>query len=333
MIVPSSLPLNQNLIFYYLNLLYQHDPFVIYLYQKSLNKYYYKVYGLTIGSELELPELSPVQNIKVDVSIGFGKVPEHLPEVRGSGVLFEAAFNDFLFKFEGIGRYRVQNGSRIIVQPEKEALPEELRLVLLGSSIGALLHQRGMLAIHGSAITDGKQTAILSGQSGVGKSTLAAGLHELGYSVIADDISVIGQNGKHFIVESGIPHLKLWKDVLVHLNKVDDFSKVRPQLEKYRIPVTVLAEESPSLSKIVILSSSNSTDFSYSEILGKDKFHELRDNTYRLQFIDKMNQTEVHFRNLSQLVNSIQMFNANRPADPLNILDFANYMSEIIFKT
>jgi hypothetical protein len=297
-----------------------------------LINYYYKVYGLYIGSELELPELSPVQNIKVDVTIGFGEVPEHLPEVRGSGVLFEAALNDFLFKFEGIGRYRVQNGSRIIIQPEREALPSEIRLVLLGSSIGALLHQRGMLAIHGSAITDGKQTMILSGQSGVGKSTLAAGLLELGYSVIADDISVIGQNEKQdYIVESGIPHLKLWKDVLVHLNKADDLSRVRPQLEKYRIPIPVLEEETASLSKIVILRPSNSTDFSYSEILGRDKFHLLRNNTYRLQFIDKMNQTEVHFRNISQVVNSIQMFHANRPQDPLNILEFAKYISKIIF--
>ena len=299
-----------------------------------MNKYYYKVYGLTIGSELELPELTPAQNIKADVIIGFGKVPEHLPEVRGSGILFEAALNDFLFKFEGIGRYRVQYGKRITIQPEKEALPAEIRLVLLGSSIGALLHQRGMLAIHGSAITDGKQTAILSGQSGVGKSTLAAGLLELGYSVIADDISVIGQNGKqHFIVENGIPHLKLWKDVLVHLNQAEVLTKVRPQLEKYRKPIPVLEEETPSLSKMVILNVSNSKDFSCSEILGRDKFHLLRNNTYRLQFIDKMNQTEAHFRNLSQLVNSIQMFHVDRPGDPLNVREFAKYMSEIIFKT
>ena len=297
-------------------------------------KYYYKVYGLTICSELELPELTPVQNIEEDVTIGFGKVPEHLPQVRGSGVLFEAALNDFLFKFEGIGRYRIQYGRRIIIQPEREALPAEIRLVLLGSSIGALLHQRGMLAIHGSAITDGKQTAILSGQSGVGKSTLAAGLLELGYSVIADDISVIGLNGKqHFIVENGIPHLKLWKDVLVLLNQADDLAKVRPQLEKYRKPIPVLKEETPGLSKMVILSVSNSTDFSHAEILGRDKFHLLRNNTYRLQFIDKMNQTEAHFRNLSLLVNSIQMIHASRSHDPQNTLEFAKYMSEIIFKT
>jgi hypothetical protein len=284
-------------------------------------KYYYKVYGLIISSELELPELSLAQDIKTDVTIGFGEVPEHLPEVIGSGVLFEAAANDFLFKFEGIGLYRVQNGSMITIQPEREALPSEIRLVLLGSSFGALLHQRGILAIHGSAVTDGKQTAILSGQSGVGKSTLAAGLQELGYSVIADDISVLRQTrDQGFRVENGIPHLKLWKDVLAHLNHPDELPKVRPQLEKYRKPVPVPEEETPGLSRVIILSPSNSRNFSYTEILGKDKFHQLRDNTYRLQFIDKMNQTEAHFRNLSRLVNSVTMLEVNRPHNPLNIL-------------
>ena len=299
-----------------------------------MSKYYYKVYGLCIGSELELPELIPVEDPEVNVTIELGNVPEHLPVIRGSGVLFEAAPNDFLFKFEGIARYRVQNGSRITIQPEREALPSEIRLVLLGSSIGALLHQRGMLALHGSAISDGIQTVILTGTSGVGKSSLAAGLIELGYSVIADDISVIGQNGqRQFIVEPGIPHLKLWKDVLAHLNKSDDLSKVRPHLEKYRMPIPVLAKESPVLSTILILNPSNSREFAYSRIIGREKFHLLRNNTYRLQFIDRMNQTEVHFRNLSRLVNSIQMYDVNRPRDPLNILEFAEYIAGIVFST
>ena len=215
-----------------------------------MNKYHYKVYGLNLCSELELPELTPVQGSLADVTIGFGMVPEHLPEVTGSGILFEAAENDFLFRFEGIGRYRVQKGSRIVMQVERAALPSEIRLVLLGSVMGALLQQRGMLALHGSAVTDGRQTVIFSGQSGVGKSSLAAGLHELGYSVIADDISVIVQNGKHgFSVENGIPHLKLWKDVLLHLNQVTDLPKVRPELEKYRKSISVPGENTPALSR------------------------------------------------------------------------------------
>lgn len=283
-------------------------------------------------SELELPELIPAQPVEEDVTIVFGEVPEHLPEVRGSGVLFEATFNDFLFRFKGIGRYRVQSGRKIIIQPERDAVPSEIRLVLLGSSIGALLHQRGMLAIHGSAVTDGHRTAILSGQSGVGKSTLAAGMLELGYSVIADDISVIGLNGKkQFIVEQGIPHLKLWKDVLAHLDQADGLDKIRPRIEKYRKPIPVPEEGTPVLSKMVILSPSHSAEFIYSEILGKDKFHQLRDSTYRLQFIDKMDQTETHFRNLSRLVNSIQMFHASRPPDLQTMVEFAKKLSENIF--
>jgi len=299
-----------------------------------MSRYFYKVYGLCLGSELELPELNPVQNTRVDVTICYGKVPEHLPEIKGSGVLFEAAQDDFLFKFQGIGRYRVQDGCRITLQPEREALPSEIRLVLLGSSIGALLHQRGMLAIHGSAISDGHQAVILTGQSGVGKSALAAGLIELGYSLIADDISVIGKNEEQqFIVEAGIPHLKLWKDVLAHLKKSNDLSKVRPHLEKYRMPIPVLEKESPGLSKMLILNPSNSKDFSYSEILGREKFHLLRNNTYRLQFIDRMNQTEAHFHNLSKLVNSIKMLDVSRPREPLNIMEFAKYISEVVINT
>ena len=300
--------------------------------QRNLN-HHYRVYGLDITSELELPELAPAGPFQEDVIIRFGEVPEHLPEVRGSGVLFEATTNDFLFKFKGIGRYRVQDGNRILIQADKGAHPEEIRLVLLGSCIGALLHQRGMLALHGSAITDGHQTAILSGPSGAGKSTLAATFFELGYSVIADDISVIGYNEKQqFIVEHGIPHLKLWKDVLVHFNHSDEFAKVRPRLEKYKKPIPLLEERAKPLTMMVILNPSNSRDFKYTEIRGLAKFHQLRDHTYRLQFIDKLDQTEAHFRNLSLLVNSIQMFQANRPQNLQEVVEFAENMAEFIFK-
>lgn len=298
-----------------------------------MNSYHYTVYGLNIGSELELPELTPARMMQPEVAIGFGTVPEHLPGIRGSGVLFEAAFNDFLIKFEGIGRFRVQNGNRITIQAEKEALVSDIRLVLLGSGMGSLLHQRGVLAIHGSAITDGRHTAIISGPSGSGKSTLAAGLFELGYSVIADDISVIYGNGKaQFNIAAGMPHLKLWKDVLTHLNLSGNLTKVRPQLEKYRKPIPLPQEESPYLSKVIMLNPSNERNFSYAEVLGREKFHLLRSNTYRLRFIDKMDQTEVHFRNLSHLVNSIQMVQVNRPYHPLNIMEFAKYVSDVIFE-
>jgi hypothetical protein len=134
-------------------------------------------------------------------------------------------------------------------------------------------------------------------------------------------------------VAHGIPHLKLWKDVLDHLKQADELAKVRPQLDKYRKPIPLAAEETPLLSQVVILSPSNKKEYSLSEVLGREKFHLLRSNTYRMQFIDKMELTEGHFRNLSLLVNSIQMLEARRPHNPLNIMEFARYVSENIFNS
>jgi len=298
-----------------------------------LSTYQYKVYGLTLSSELELPELIPAQITDPDVTITFGEVPEHLPVIKGSGVHYEAANKDFLFRFEGIGQFRVQNGNRITIQSEQNTHPEEIRLFLLGSNLGALLHQRGMLAMHGSAVSDGHNTTILSGKSGSGKSSLAAGLLELDYAVIADDISVICRNeNQEFYVEKGIPHMKLWKDVLAHLNQPLDLKKVRPQLEKYKKPIDDKHVSTTALAKIVVLSSTNVPGFRHSDIFGADKFHALRNNTYRLQYIDKLNQTKTHFQSMSQLVSSIQMFHAQRPRSPLTVKEFAYYVSENIIK-
>ena len=50
-----------------------------------------------------------------------------------------------------------------------------------------------------------------------------------------------------------------------------------------------------------------------------------------MQFVDKMEQTEVHFRNLSLLVNSTQMFDVQRPHNPMNIMEFAKYVAGMVF--
>ena len=51
----------------------------------------YTIFGLTIRSPLEIPELTPAETESVDVDIKFGKNPTGLDDVRSSGILFEAA--------------------------------------------------------------------------------------------------------------------------------------------------------------------------------------------------------------------------------------------------
>lgn len=298
-----------------------------------MKNHYYNVHGLTICSEIDLPELVTVKEHGPDVWIRIGHVPDHLPIINGSGVLYEAAQDDFLLKLDSIAKYRVQTGKYITIDSKASARPEEVRLFLFGSAMGALLHQRGMLAMHASSVKKGGKGFLIAGTSASGKSTLSAGLLKKGYSIISDDISVIAleKEIEHFIYP-GMPHLKLWKDVLVHMNENLNLEKVRPMLEKYKKPTIPGKKLNPvKLDKIVVLSTKNTPGYYVEEVHGFEKFNLLRQNVYRIQFVDKLCRIESNFKNLSKLATETKVFLVKRPLSPLKIWELAIFVEDNIF--
>jgi hypothetical protein len=117
---------------------------------------------------------------------------------------------ELLLKVEGIGRFRIHDGVRIAWHREGEDVSDQdLRTFLLGSAVGALLIQRGMLVLHGNALEKSGRAIVCLGHSGAGKSTLAYGLMEQGWRLLADDLVAITPEG---LVLPGIPRIKLWHD-------------------------------------------------------------------------------------------------------------------------
>ncbi|MDF1573604.1 MAG: hypothetical protein P1P86_00225 [Bacteroidales bacterium] len=291
----------------------------------------YRVNGLNLSSEIELPELVSSNVQKPDVWIRFGSVPDHLPEAAGSGVLYEASKDDFLFKLNTVAKYRVQNGKYITIEPLETTDQKEIRLFLFASTMGALLHQRGMLAIHGSCVAKENKGIIFTGISSAGKSTIAAGFYIKGYSVITDDIAVIDNSEKKHFIHPGIPHLKLWQDVVYYMNEESNLERVRSELEKYRKPIPALK---PSihvpLEKIILLTTKNTPGFHFEEVFGADKFQILRQNTYRVQFLEMLNQLEIHFKNISSLASSIPLYKVERPSSPLQVMELTDYIEKHI---
>ena len=115
--------------------------------------YKYFVFGLHIHSELELPELiSDNSDMPADVKITIGDTPDSLPNAQNQGVTFQIADNELLLGLKGIARYHVKDGNQISISPKENSDEKDIRLFLLGSCFGALLHQRKILALHASAI-------------------------------------------------------------------------------------------------------------------------------------------------------------------------------------
>src|ERR1700722_6370214 len=132
-------------------------------------------------------EISPAS---AAVSIERGDVPLHLENPTLQNNWWQTSVGEYLLRVPGVAAFHVTS-SRITVCPEPAADDTAVSLYLFGSVMGALLHLRGVLPLHGSAVLlpDGKGVAVFTGASAAGKSTLAAALTQRGCSLMADDIA------------------------------------------------------------------------------------------------------------------------------------------------
>ena len=117
---------------------------------------------------------------------------------------------DLRLTVESIGRFRISNAEQIAWQrADGSVSDQDLRTFLLGSAVGALLIQRGMLVLHGNALERDGEAIVCVGHSGAGKSTLAYALMKQGWRLLADDLVAITPDGQ---VLPGVPRIKLWHD-------------------------------------------------------------------------------------------------------------------------
>jgi hypothetical protein len=257
----------------------------------------YVAYGLRILSDLPLPELDSRADGEIpQIRIERGPVASGLENPTLQGGLFETSPGKFLLRMEGVARYLVTGGDRIVIDLAPDADPGSVRLFLLGSVFGALLHQRGLLPLHASAIETPKGAVLFAGFSGAGKSALAAAFHVRGYTVIADEICAL--DGDH--VRPAVPRLLLWPDVIEELKLRDgEIRQVRPNVRKFHVP---LKKEQPTDSLRVhglyILNVSSGQrpgrDFEITRSSGVGKLQTLIDFTFRRQFAAGMESDYVN---------------------------------------
>lgn len=290
----------------------------------------YSAFGLIIHSEIECPELIQATG-NPDVTISLGNVPSELDNPLFSGVRFQANGQEFLLTVDGIAKYLVKNGNSIIIDMIPNSNLSDVRLFLLGSAIGAIIHQRGLVPFHGSSIKIGNTAIILSGFSGAGKSTLAAAFRQKGYQLLSDDVSVVSLSDEGFpIVYPGYPQMKLWNDSIIKLgDDPSNYSKVRKQIEKHNIPITASFWDKPlPLSKIFIIVSSNLGELKIEPIRGIEKFNQLKTHTYRFNFVAGTQMKTNHFNSLDLLAKNVVVLKLTRPTGKFMFDELINLVLE-----
>ncbi len=272
----------------------------------------YRLFGLNLRSEIDLAGLAPpVAAGAPDVEIAFGPVPasDH------SG--YRATEDGTLLSVAKVGRYLIREGRQIVVDPAPGASERNVRLFLLGSAIGALLHQRGLLPLHANAIDIGGRAVAFSGHSGAGKSTIAAWFHDRGHRILADDVCVIGfdESGRA-LAYPGIPRLRLWREALEASGRdADAYVRSFDDTDKYDVPTRNEAGPEPvPLAAIYLLRKADEggSDADIDRLKGVDAVETLVANTYRGGYLSMIGRTSEHLHACIRVARAVPVFRAQR---------------------
>jgi hypothetical protein len=163
----------------------------------------YVLCGLRLRSEVEL-DLPSSTDEGCDVEVRWGSdIHDSSEPPRGEVIAayesgdttwYTATWSGsgYLFRFRNVGEFVISGDlSEVIVRRDRSGRAELLPILLAGTVCSFLLALRGETVLHASAVSiDGSALAFV-GQSGRGKSTLAALLCVDGAALVTDDVLVV----------------------------------------------------------------------------------------------------------------------------------------------
>ena len=223
--------------------------------ERPVQPYVFHFGPFRFESQIDIPELhtSTGSGEKL-VSIRLGSVPRTIEGAAPYGEHCQVAPREYLLEIPGTARYYVRNGSEVLLDIEPEVPPANVSAYLLGSVLGVLCHQNGLLPLHASAIEHRGVVAAFLGDSGAGKSTLAACLQRRGHRIVSDDICLLRSEADEMRVVPVAGWLKLWNETLNYLGeKPAEQNRIFSRHDKYRVFLPDAGTERSRLGQVVFL--------------------------------------------------------------------------------
>ncbi len=278
--------------------------------------YDYRLFGLSVRSEIALPELIPSECAATDVDVRLGEVPPLKGPVEVLGMAMAFSAGEVTFEVEKCARFAVREGCEIVVSPLAGADEAGMRVFLLGSAFGALCHQRGLLPLHANAVEIDGRAFAFSGLSGAGKSTLAAHFQAAGRRLLCDDVCALSFDAAgRPLAWPGVPRLKLWEDAVRESGRVPEtLSSIGWGMPKYHVPMESYAEGGPfPLAAVYWLDyADEKKPAGIFPLSGLDAVNAVMANTYRRRIVELMGEGGRYLGEVQNLVRNCPLFAAVR---------------------
>jgi hypothetical protein len=287
--------------------------------QRLRMSYFYSVHGLSVASELHLPELARCTsaNASADVRFRLSSLPTFADAKSTTVPHLQTVNEDALLTVENAARYLVRDGREVLIDVDAQADLALVRLVLFGSVMGMICYQRGLLVLHASAVAIGGRVVAFTGPPGAGKSTLAAHCLAEGGRLVADDVLVVSvDDARGAVAHPGMPSVKLWRDTIANLGR--DPEGLRPdwyRADKFHMPVDH-AEERMPLDRLYVLEPDDAAGpGKLSRLTGAFAANAIIVNSYRIEYLEAAGRRDLHFQQCTELARTIEVVRLSRSRD------------------
>ena len=230
----------------------------------------YRAFGLNIASEFEIPGGIRVEQPEPDADIVIAAGPTSIGDVEAVNGPYTRNGKALLFDAAGVARYYAPSPGQLFVEPYTGANALHIAELLIATALPMLIWMRGGIMLHAAGIIpSGMEHAIaIAGPSGIGKSTLAAGLIDAGGRLVGDDSLWLTLQGDAPIV-SGLS---------ATLHRSDRSAEPRTEIA---IPSQSRVENAQLAAIIVLRVADENTAPSTNRLQGTDALEALLKNRHR----------------------------------------------------
>lgn len=184
--------------------------------------YFYNLYGFCLKSEWPLPhaELPNAPPPAIELFRGPDDSFENAARQAGRPLTSDAFFqHDVLsdgssyFRRPGMYEFIISPDGRRIAARAAELCAEPFHAYALSGALSFSILRHGLDPFHATAVVIGNEAVAFLGESGLGKSTLAASFVTAGWPILTDDLLVLREREGLYYAEPGLPRLKLFPEM------------------------------------------------------------------------------------------------------------------------
>lgn len=271
--------------------------------------------------------------MRAETSAQEGYVPKTLNNALTENSLYAISKDAFLLDLPSGLRFYYARGKGVLYSRPKSVSDSEVKLFLNGTVYGAIAWLNGLLPLHSSAVTLNDKVHAFVGDTGAGKSTLAAALSARGLPLFADDVLILDMNSSAQIMAiPGHKQLKLWKDA-IELTKLSPNEPVRNNIEKYFVDPPMTNQLHPmSIAGLHFLGDKAQATPQLSVVDGVERFNLVRSVFYRPEFCIALTQKKDLFIRISRILHEIPMFRFDRSKNTALFDESTDFMAAALRK-